>query len=57
MKIEDISTALVPYLPPAFGALMNLPYARKQTVAQRVASWAVGTAVGLFVGGAVAECG
>ena len=55
MKIEDVSAALAPYLPPAFGALMNLPYARNQTRAQRVVSWAVGTAVGLYVGGAVAE--
>jgi hypothetical protein len=55
MKLEEISAAVAPYLPPAFGALMNLPYAKNQTPAQRVVSWAVGTAVGLYVGGAFAE--
>ena len=55
MKLDEISTAVAPYLPPALGALMNLPYARSQTPAQRVVSWGVGTAVGLYVGGAVAE--
>ena len=55
MKLEEISAAVAPYLPPAVGALMNLPYARSQTPVQRAVSWAVGTAVGLYVGGAVAE--
>ena len=55
MKLEEISVFMAPYLPPAFGALMNLPYAKNQTPTQRLVSWGVGTAVGLYVGGAAAE--
>jgi hypothetical protein len=55
VKLEEIASAVAPFIPPALGSLAGLPYAKSQTPAQKCVSWAVGVAAGFYVGGAVAE--
>lgn len=55
VKIEELTAALAPYLPPAIGALAGLPYAQNQTPAQKLMSFGIGCAAGYYLGGAVAE--
>src|SRR5437763_463846 len=44
-----------PYLPPAFGALMGLRWARHQTATQKVTSFGLSFGLGVYLGPAVAE--
>ena len=46
---------LAPYLPPAFGALVGLRWAKDQTPAQKVASFAMGFGLAVYFGPAIAE--
>jgi hypothetical protein len=46
---------LAPYLPPAFGALIGLRWARHQTAAQKVMSFGLSFGLGVYLGPAVAE--
>ena len=51
MKADD----LLPYLPPAFGALLGLRYAKDQTPAQKLTSFVFGFGLGVWFGPAIAE--
>ena len=46
---------LAPYLPPAFGAVVGLRWARAQTARQRVLSFAAGFGLAVWFGPAIAE--
>jgi hypothetical protein len=46
---------LAPYLPPAFGALVGLRWARQQTAQQKVLSFAAGFGLAVWFGPAIAE--
>lgn len=46
---------LAPYLPPAFGALIGLRWARQQTARQKVLSFAAGFGLAVWFGPALAE--
>lgn len=46
---------LAPYLPPAFGALVGLRYAKDQTPAQKALSFGVGFGLAVYFGPAIAE--
>ena len=46
---------LAPYLPPAFGALIGLRWARHQTATQKVMSFGLSFGLGVYLGPAVAE--
>jgi hypothetical protein len=46
---------LVPYLPPAFGALLGLRWARQQTARQKALSFAAGFGLAVWFGPAIAE--
>lgn len=51
----DPLAELAPYLPPAFGALLGLRWARAQTARQRVLSFAAGFGLAVWFGPAIAE--
>ena len=51
----DWLDALAPYLPPAFGALVGLRWAKEQTARQKVLSFAAGFGLAVWVGPAIAE--
>ena len=53
MKIDDIIGALAPLAPSAFGALWGARYAKDQTPKERVLTWIMSAALGIFVGAAV----
>lgn len=46
---------LAPYLPPAFGALLGLGFARNQTARQKVIGFVLSFGLGVYFGPAVAE--
>ena len=46
---------LAPYLPPAFGALVGLRWAGRQTARQKVLSFAAGFGLAVWLGPAIAE--
>ena len=46
---------LAPYLPPAFGAVVGLRWAKAQTARQRVLSFAAGFGLAVWFGPAIAE--
>lgn len=51
----DWLSELAPYLPPAFGALVGLRWARQQTPRQKVLSFAAGFGLAVWIGPAIAE--
>lgn len=54
----DLSAAwdrLSPFIPPALGALVGLRYAAPRPARDRVVSWLLSVAAGLYLGGAVGE--
>lgn len=55
MKIDDIIGALAPYAPSALGALIGARYAQDQKPKERVLSWLMSAALGLFIGAAVGD--
>jgi hypothetical protein len=46
---------LAPYLPPAFGALVGLRWAREQTAQQKALSFVAGFGLAVWFGPAIAE--
>lgn len=46
---------LTPYLPPAFGALIGLRWAREQTPRQKVLSFFTGFGLAVYIAPAIAE--
>ncbi len=46
---------LAPYLPPAFGAMVGLRWAKDQTPAQKIVSFATGFGLAVWFGPAIAE--
>lgn len=46
---------LVPFIPPAVGAVMGMRYAQDQTAGERLLSWAVSMGFGLYIGAAIGE--
>lgn len=55
MKIEEFYAEIAPYLPPAFGALVGLRWAKNQTPTQKVASWATGFGLAVWFAPGVCE--
>ena len=55
MTLDDITREIAPYLPPAFGALIGLRYARDQTPLQKLSSFASGFGLAVWCGPALAE--
>lgn len=55
MKLPDIIGALAPYVPSALGALIGARYAQDQTPKERVLTWLMSAALGVFVGAAVGD--
>lgn len=55
MTLETLIRELVPYLPPAFGALIGLRYATGQTGLQKLSSFAGGFGLAVWCGPALAE--
>ena len=55
MKLDDLASQIAPYLPPAFGALIGLRWAKDQTPAQKASSFAIGFGLAVYFGPAVAE--
>ena len=55
MTLEDITREVTPYLPPAFGALIGLRYAKDQTPAQKASSFLTGFGLAVYCGPALAE--
>ena len=55
MKVSDLAADLAPYLPPAFGALIGLRYAKDQTPTQKVGSFVISFGLAVYLGPAVAE--
>lgn len=51
MELSDV----IPFIPPAVGALLGVRYAQNQTVRERVVSWGIAMAFGLFVGAGLGE--
>jgi hypothetical protein len=46
---------LAPYLPPAFGAMVGLRYAKDQSPAQKFSSFAIGFGLAVYVAPGIAE--
>jgi hypothetical protein len=55
VKVEDLTAALAPYLPPAFGAFIGLANAGKQTPTQKVIGFVSGFGLAIYFGPAAAE--
>lgn len=55
MTLDDITRGIAPYLPPAFGALIGLRYARDQAPLQKLSSFLSGFALAVWCGPALAE--
>lgn len=55
MTREELARELAPYLPPAFGALIGLRYAKDQTPLQKLSSFLSGFGLAVWCGPAVAE--
>lgn len=55
MKLEELTAALAPYLPPAFGAFIGLQWAKNQTPAQKLTGFVGGFGLAVWFGPAVAE--
>lgn len=55
MKLEELTAALAPYLPPAFGAFIGLQWAKNQTPSQKVTGFIGGFGLAVWFGPAVAE--
>jgi hypothetical protein len=55
MTFDNLVRELGPYLPPAFGALIGLRYAREQTPVQKLSSFASGFGLAVWCGPARAE--
>lgn len=53
MKIDDIIGWLAPLAPSALGALIGARYAQDQTPRERVLTWLMSAALGIYVGAAV----
>ena len=51
IEVADV----VPFIPPAVGALLGVRYAQGQTVRERVLSWGLAMSCGLFFGSAIGE--
>lgn len=55
MKLAEIYTEAAPYLPPAFGALIGLRWAKDQTPKQKVASWLTGFGLAVWFAPGICE--
>ncbi|MGZ6779216.1 MAG: hypothetical protein ACXVGO_09505, partial [Mycobacterium sp.] len=55
MRFAEIYTEVVPYLPPAFGALVGLRWAKDQTPRQKVVSWLTGFGLAVWFAPGVCE--
>ena len=55
MKLEEIASALEPYLPPAFGAFIGLRWASEQTPVQKLTGFGCGFGLSVFIAPAIAE--
>lgn len=55
MKLEEIYSEVAPYLPPAFGALIGLRWAKDQTPTQKVFSWATGFGLAVWFAPGICE--
>ena len=54
-RLSQLASDLAPYLPPAFGALLGLRYAKDQTPAQKVFAFGSGFGLAVYIGPALAE--
>lgn len=55
MRFAEIYTEVAPYLPPAFGALIGLRWAKDQTPKQKAFSWATGFGLAVWFAPGVCE--
>lgn len=54
-SLNDFAKELAPYLPPAFGALIGLRWAKDQTPVQKCSSFGISFGLAVYIGPAVAE--